>query len=140
MGTRGVGRAPAHAAWTLATWRVIEGREAAFVEAWTAFGRVLSGLSEPPIWGLLLQNQHDPRVFSSFGPWRNFHEIDIMRKDASVQEAFQRLVDCCHEAEAGTFRLTARVDARGHRALENDPQMDADRFDPQMNADCLIRG
>lgn len=112
MQTRWLERAPAHAAWTLVTWYVIEGREGEFIEAWRTLGAVLAVLSQPPMWGVLLQNHHNPRAFSSFGPWRSFQEIDVMRRDPSVQEAFQRLVDCCHEAEPGTFRLAERMDAR----------------------------
>jgi hypothetical protein len=112
MQTRWIERAPAHAAWTLVTWYVIEGREAAFVEAWRILGETLAVLSHPPMWGVLLQNAHDPRAFSSFGPWRSFQEIDSMRKSPSVQEAFQRLVDCCHAAESGTFRLADSIDVR----------------------------
>ena len=112
MQTQWLERAPAHAAWTLVTWYVIDGREDEFVEAWRLLGAALAMLSQPPMWGVLLQNHHDPRAFSSFGPWHSFQEIETMRKDASVQEAFQRLVDCCHEAEAGTFAIAARIDAR----------------------------
>lgn len=113
MRRQGLERAPAHGAWTLVTWRVLDGRENAFIEAWRALGEALAGLDHPPMWGVLLQNHHDSRAFSSFGPWHSFHEIEVMRKDASVQEAFQRLVDCCHEAEGGTFRLAEHMDARG---------------------------
>ena len=104
-------RAPDHGAWTLVTWRVLDGHERAFIDAWRELGDVLASLDAPPMWGVLLQNHHDPRAFSSFGPWRSFEAIDLMRRDATVQEAFQRLVDCCHEAEAGSFRLAERIDA-----------------------------
>lgn len=122
MQTTWLERAPAHAAWTLVTWYVIEGREGEFVEAWRVLGAALAVLSHPPMWGVLLQNHHDPRAFSSFGPWRSFQEIEAMRKDSSVQEAFQRLVDCCHEAAAGTYGLAGRIDARtqGARSLTSD--------------------
>jgi hypothetical protein len=111
MRRRSFERAPAHGAWTLVTWRVLEGRESAFIEGWRVLGDVLASLDCPPLWGVLLQNQHDPRAFSSFGPWRSSDEIDLMRRHAGVQEAFQRLVDCCHEAEPGTFRLAGSIDA-----------------------------
>lgn len=115
MPTRWLQRAPTHAAWTLVTWLVIEGREDAFIEAWRTLGHVLSVLNQPPIWSVLLQNQHDSRAFSSFGPWPGVQAIEIMRRDAGVQEAFQRLVDCCHQADAGTFRLAELIDSRGLR-------------------------
>ena len=121
MRRRSLERAPSHAAWTLVTWRVLDGHESAFVDAWRALGDVLAALDQPPVWGVLLRNHHDPRAFSSFGPWRGFQEVDVMRRNAVVQEAFQRLVDCCHEAEAGTFELAARIDASNPVAQTIDP-------------------
>jgi hypothetical protein len=112
MGSRWLERAPAHAAWTLITWYVLAGHEDTFVEAWRQLGLEMAALDHPPMWGVLLRNAHDPLAFSCFGPWSSFQAIELMRKNASVQEAFQKLVDCCHEAELGTFHLAGHIDAK----------------------------
>jgi len=103
--------APPHEAWTLVVWRVVHGREHDFVDAFTALRDAVSALDQPPIWWVLLQNKHDSGTYYSFGPWHGFEAVDSMRRDVGVQEAFQRLVDCCHEANPDTCRRVAGADA-----------------------------
>ena len=96
--------APSHEAWTLVVWRVVHGRENDFIDAWNHLRDVVNALERPPIWWLLLQNQYDSGMFYSFGPWDGFESVASMRRDVHVQDAFQRLVECCHEASPDTCR------------------------------------
>jgi hypothetical protein len=96
--------APAQDTWTLIVWRVMRGQEATFVRAWHGLHAAFAGLAQPPCWWLLLENQHEAGVFYSFGPWCHPSAADAMRRDPAVQDAFQRLIDCCHEADLGTYR------------------------------------
>jgi hypothetical protein len=96
--------APAQQTWTLIVWRVVHGREQEFVEAWRDLRASFAALAQPPCWWLLLENQHETGVFYSFGPWKDAAAADAMRRDTAVQDAFQRLIDCCHEADMGTYR------------------------------------
>ena len=93
---------PSHEAWTLVVWRVVRGQERAFVDAWHTLRDIVTSLERPPLWCLLVQNQFESGTFYSFGPWDGFEAVESMRRDVKVQEAFQRLVDCCHEATSDT--------------------------------------
>lgn len=54
--------------YTLGVWRVKDGREGEFVEAWKGLGRIFRGLPHPPGEGTLLQSLDEPQQFYSFGP------------------------------------------------------------------------
>ena len=56
-------------AYTLALWRVKEGSEAEFVEAWKDLSDYFLNLPNPPGTGTLVGSVEDPRLFYSFGPW-----------------------------------------------------------------------
>ena len=54
--------------YTLGAWRVKDGKQSEFVEAWKALGSYFRSLPLPPGEGTLLQSIDDPRQFYSFGP------------------------------------------------------------------------
>jgi hypothetical protein len=68
-------------AYTLALWRVKEGREVEFVEAWKGLSDYFLDLPNPPGTGTLIRSAEDPRLFYSFGPWRSLEDIQRMRSD-----------------------------------------------------------
>jgi hypothetical protein len=103
--------APSHEAWTLVVWRVVQGREQDFVQAWTTLRDIVVSLDQPPIWYLLLQNQYDSGTYYSVGPWNGFEAVKRMRRDPRVQDAFQKLVECCHEATPDTCRRVEGSDS-----------------------------
>jgi heme-degrading monooxygenase HmoA len=57
--------------YTLAAWRVQEGRQQAFISAWKGLGEAFNSLSDPPGKGVLIQSTSDPTLFYSFVPWNS---------------------------------------------------------------------
>jgi hypothetical protein len=98
---------------TLGVWRVREGRESEFVEAWKLLGETFRRLPHPPGPGTLVQSLDDPRLFYSFGPWRKLEDVTEMRAHPDTPAALGRLAALCDESKPGTFRVVARVEGRG---------------------------
>ena len=92
-------------AFTLALWRVKEGREEEFVEAWKDLSDYFLDLPNPPGTGTLVRSVEDPQLFYSFGPWRSLEDIQRMRSDPRAPEMIGKVEDLCEEAKPGTFRL-----------------------------------
>jgi hypothetical protein len=61
--------------YTLGVWKVNQGQEAAFIDAWKDVGEVFMRLSRPPSGkGVLVQSVRDSTLFYSFGPWRSLDD------------------------------------------------------------------
>lgn len=95
--------------YTLGVWRVDQGREADFIEAWKAVGVAFSQLPNPPGTGTLVRSESDPTLYYSFGPWNRLEDIQAMRGDARSQAALKELIGLCTEAHPGTYRVVARA-------------------------------
>lgn len=95
--------------YTLGNWRVEQGREAEFVDAWKAVGIAFSRLPNPPGPGILVRSESDSALFYSFGPWKRLEDIQAMRGDAQSHAALQKLISLCTEATPGAFRVVARA-------------------------------
>ena len=93
--------------YTLGVWRVKNGKQGEFVEAWKGLGRLFRGLPHPPGQGTLLQSLDEPRQFYSFGPWRTLDDIHEMRRRPDVSRETGKLMDLCEEGRPGRFRLVA---------------------------------
>lgn len=93
--------------YTLGVWRVKDGKESEFVEAWQGLGRFFRSLPKPPGEGKLLQSVDEPQQFYSFGPWRTFDDIQEMRGHPDTQDEIKKLMDLCEEGRPGTFRVVA---------------------------------
>jgi heme-degrading monooxygenase HmoA len=91
--------------YTLGVWRVKEGKQSEFVEAWKGLGRHFRSLPHPPGEGTLLQSLDDPQQFYSFGPWRTLDDIHAMRGDPGTPKQIGKLMDLCEEGRPGTFRV-----------------------------------
>jgi hypothetical protein len=92
-------------AYTLALWRVKEGREAEFVQAWKGLSDYFLNLPNPPGTGTLVRSVEDPGLFYSFGPWGSLEDIQRMRSDPRTPEMIGKLSALCEEANPGTFRV-----------------------------------
>lgn len=92
-------------AYTLALWRVKEGREEEFVEAWKGLSEYFLGLPSPPGTGTLVRSVDDPGLFYSFGPWGSLEDIGRMRSDPRTPRMIGKLASLCEEAKPGTFRV-----------------------------------
>lgn len=93
--------------YTLGVWRVRDGKEDEFVEAWIGLGRHFRGLRNPPGQGTLLQSLDEPQQFYSFGPWRTLDDIQEMRSHPDTPQAISKLMDLCDEGHPGAFRVVA---------------------------------
>jgi pimeloyl-ACP methyl ester carboxylesterase len=93
--------------YTLGAWRVKDGKQGEFVEAWKELGRFFRGLPHPPGKGTLVQSLDEPRQFYSFGPWRTLDDIREMRSHPDTPREIGKLMDFCEEGRPGTFRVVA---------------------------------
>lgn len=98
--------------YTVGAWRVKDGQQSEFVEAWQALGRYFPSLPRPPGQGTLLQSVDDPQQFYSFGPWRTgpwrtLEEVQEMRSQEETPKEIAKLMDLCEEGRPGTFRVVA---------------------------------
>src|SRR6185436_5537761 len=91
--------------YTLGVWRVKDGKQSDFVDAWVALGHYFTSLPHPPGKGTLLQSIDDSQQFYSFGPWRAIEDIQEMRGRPDTPTEIGRLTDLCEEARPGTFRV-----------------------------------
>jgi hypothetical protein len=100
-------------AYTLALWRVKEGREGEFVQAWKSLSDYFLSLPNPPGTGTLVRSVEDPGLFYSFGPWRgpwrSLQDIQRMHSDPRTPEMIGKLSALCEEAKPGTFRVVMTV-------------------------------
>jgi heme-degrading monooxygenase HmoA len=90
-------------AYTMSSWRVTTGQEIAFREAWTDLDRAFATLRRRPLSGTLLQHRTDPTLFISLGSWTSAEDIEAMRRDATAQDAFLRVIELCDDAEMSSF-------------------------------------
>lgn len=97
---------------TLATYRVRNGKEAEFVDRWTALAEVFADLDRPPFWGTLIRNRSQPDLFHSFGPWESPDDIVAMRSNARAAAAFQAVRECCDEMTPGDYAVVRHVRVR----------------------------
>jgi heme-degrading monooxygenase HmoA len=97
-------------AYTLAMYRVKEGHEGAFVDAWNELAETFSSLVCPPIWGTLIRHRTDRTLFYSFGPWRSAEHVRAMRETPSACAAFEKLHGHCIEMTPGDYELVIHVD------------------------------
>ncbi|MCZ7526343.1 MAG: antibiotic biosynthesis monooxygenase [Acidimicrobiia bacterium] len=93
--------------YTLGVWRVKDGKQSEFVEAWKGLGRYFGSLPRPPGQGTLLQSLDEPQQFYSFGPWRTLDDIQEMRSRRDTPTEIAKLMDLCDEGRPGTFRVVA---------------------------------
>lgn len=100
----------AETVYTLGVWRVREGKEGEFIEAWQRLGRLFAQLPLPPGGkGTLVQSLSDPLLFYSFGAWSSMEAIQAMRQDPKAQEGIKRVAELCTEATPGSFRVVAEA-------------------------------
>jgi heme-degrading monooxygenase HmoA len=93
--------------YTLAAWRVQEGRQQAFISAWKDLGEAFNSLSDPPGKGVLIQSTSDPTLFYSFVPWNSMEAVEAMRNDHHAREGIKRLEGLCTQATPGSFHVVA---------------------------------
>lgn len=93
--------------YTLGDWKVKEGKEDQFIDAWKGLGRHFGSLPHPPGEGTLVQSLDDPQQFYSFGPWRSLDDIQEMRRHPDTPNEISKLMDLCEEGRPGTYHVVA---------------------------------
>ncbi|HYP26913.1 MAG TPA: hypothetical protein VE262_09360 [Blastocatellia bacterium] len=99
-------------AYTLAMYRVKDGLEDAFISTWNELADTFSSLDNPPLWGTLIRHQTDRTLFYSFGPWRSFEHIKVMRESPKAGEAFGKLRELCIELTPGDYEMVRHVNVQ----------------------------
>ena len=100
----------AETAYTLGMWRVREGKEGNFVEAWKELSKLFSQLPLAPGGkGTLVQSLSDPLLFYSFGQWGSIEAVVAMRQDEKAKQGLRRLAEMCVESQPGSFRVVAEA-------------------------------
>jgi hypothetical protein len=99
-------------AYTLATYKVIPGKETEFIEAWSNLAATFSALPNPPYWGTLVRSTADPTLFHSFGPWERASDVVAMRNDPDANAAFQKIAATCQNMSPGNYEIVTHVKVR----------------------------
>lgn len=93
--------------YTLGIWTVKPGKEAQFISEWTAFAERTAknypGAGKP----YLLQDEHEPLRFISFGPWDNKETIRQWRESAEFRAFADKVKDLCDKFEPNTLKLVS---------------------------------
>lgn len=95
--------------YTLACWRVKEGNEKLFVDAWKEMGKAFASMPQATIKSRLIQSLKDPTLFYSFGPWESLEDIQLMDTDPEAQQVIQKVMNLCDAFETGTYRLEVQM-------------------------------
>ena len=96
-------------AYTLARWVVKEGAESEFIDVWSNKLAPAIRAVNPGARGTLVRSVDEPRLFYSFGPWRDLQEAGKVRTDPQVTEALTSIRRLCAEASPGAFEVVAQV-------------------------------
>jgi quinol monooxygenase YgiN len=99
-------------AYTLATYKVIPGKEDEFIEAWDRLAATFAQLPEPPYWGVLLRSRANPALFHSFGPWETAEHIAAMRNNPAAGAAFRAIGALCDKMSPGAYEIVRHVQVR----------------------------
>jgi heme-degrading monooxygenase HmoA len=95
--------------YTMGTWIVRPGFEAAFKQAWSEFADWSKATSEGAISAILLQDTANPRRFVSFGPWRSQRDIDEWRASSGFADALARIKPMLESFQPEMFFPVHRV-------------------------------
>lgn len=91
--------------YTYATWRVKEGKEAEFIQAWQAFADWTSGSQPGADEGVLLQREEDPREFVSLGPWEGPDSVVNWRAQPRFQAFIAKARELCEDLQPQNMKL-----------------------------------
>ena len=97
--------------YTLGNWRIGEGDEDAFVEAWAELARWTIDNVDGASFAKLLRDADDPQQFISFGPWRDPDAVAAWQADPAFQERVGRLRELAGSFEPRMLAVEAEVGA-----------------------------
>ena len=94
---------------TTGSWRVMNGKDQEFVDAWRELAEWTSSNVDGAAWAKLLQDRDDPRHFVSFGPWRSMEAIEAWRGSEGFQQRVGRLRELLESFEPITAEVVAET-------------------------------
>jgi len=100
--------------YTCGTWIVKPGMEQDFIEAWQAFADWTTSHQTGAGAGTLLQNEDDPRMFLSFGPWENVEVISEWRSKPEFQGFVHKAQELCDEVRPQTMKVVGYSNPKDH--------------------------
>jgi heme-degrading monooxygenase HmoA len=94
--------------YTSGLWRVKDGQEDAFVEAWREF---VSWAKEQPGSGTfrLVRDVEDPSRYMSFAPWDTFDAQRAWKETAEFGPRMKRVQEHVESFEPSTYELVTQV-------------------------------
>ncbi len=92
---------------TSGQWLVKEGKEAAFIQAWSDFARWSSKNQKGSGPAHLLQDKANLRSFLSFGPWESEAAIQTWRQTPEFQAFLRKARKLCEELQPKTLTLVS---------------------------------
>jgi hypothetical protein len=95
--------------YTLASWHINEGHEAAFLRVWWEERPPPFAASIRRRRGTLIQSLENPCQFDSLGPWESLEQMQAARFDPRAREAIGKLMRLCDEAKPGPFRVVLTI-------------------------------
>lgn len=93
--------------YTLATWTVKSGMESEFIKAWDDFAKWTAANVEGGGTGRLLQDDKNPFLFYSFGPWENKDAVAAWRETESFKNFFAKAKELCTEIQPHSLTVVA---------------------------------
>ena len=97
--------------YTCGTWVVKQGREDEFIAAWQELAEWTLEEVGGTSWARLVQNEEQPNVFMSFGPWTSHDAIDNWRSSDGFRDRVAKIRDLLDSFEPGTYVRRAGVDS-----------------------------
>lgn len=85
--------------YTSGTWKVKPGKEQEFIDRWGELAAWSVEEADGGLWAVLTQDEDDPQMFVSFGPWETREDIDAWRQTPEFTEAFADLRELIDGAE-----------------------------------------
>jgi heme-degrading monooxygenase HmoA len=95
--------------YTSGHWRVKQGSEDEFVEAWTAFTKWAKDSSPGAESFVLIRSTNDPQRFVSFGAWKSIDEVNKWRSTPEFAEHMGRCRSFCDDFAPDDSTVAANV-------------------------------
>ena len=95
--------------WTLGRWHAKPGNAAAFRDAWEDFASWTVAQQVGARDGYLLQDDSDPDLFYSFGPWRDIEAVTAWRSTPEFGAFVAKVRDLCDSFEPHSLQLVAHL-------------------------------
>jgi heme-degrading monooxygenase HmoA len=97
--------------YTLGDWHIKEGREDAFVEAWTDLAQWSIDDVDGSSFAKVLRDTADPQRFITFGPWRDADAVAAWQAHPGFQERVAHLRELAESFQPRMLTVEGEVGA-----------------------------